>query len=544
MPDENPEHTKEEIIKGSSNYLRGDIKEELSKDTSHFKEETTKVLKFHGIYQQDNRDTRMQRVSQKIDKEYMFMIRTKLPGGQLTGEQYLGLNSICDKYSNQTLRITTRQTIQFHGVIKGDLNKTLNEINQSLVITYGSCGDTVRNVTACPVCDIDPDCSINLNKLAQEISNHFLPKSRAYYEIWIDGEKNTGIEQEPLYGKTYLPRKFKIGLALPHDNCVDVFIQDVGVVGICHDKSLWGFNILVGGGLGYTHKKPETFPRLGSELCFVTPERLIKTLEKIVTIHRDYGGRVNRKHARLKYLIEDKGINWFRTKLESRTGSKLEPFKKIQNYNVYDHLGWHNQKSDLWYLGLFIENGKICDSDKRKIKTGLKEIVEKFSPDIRLTPQQNIILANIKEEHKDEINKIIEKYKIYTVENVSNLRRNSMACPALPTCGLALAEAERALPSIIDELEKLGYGEEMLSLRMSGCPNSCSRTPMAELGIIGISTNRYNIHAGGNFEGTRLNKICKENILGKSVVSEIARLLETYREKRNPNERFGDFYQD
>ena len=533
MPEENL--TKEEQIKEKSNYLRGTIKEELAKNTTHFNETDAKLLKFHGIYSQDNRDTRQERIANKLEKEYSFMIRTKLPAGELTSKQYLSLNEICDKYTNKTLRITTRQTIQFHGVIKRDLHKTLNEINKKLISTYGACGDVVRNIMACPVCDIDPEYSVNLAKIAKEISDHLLPNTRAYYEVWINDEKvNLPLNpqssilnpnEEPFYGKTYLPRKFKIGLALPHDNCIDVFTQDIGLVGICHGKSLQGFNLLIGGGLGHHHNKPETYPRLASELGFVTPDKLIDTIEKIVIIQRDYGNRTNRKHARMKYLIDDRGLDWFKAELEKRTGFKLEPLKKITEYKMCDHLGWHRQNNGLWYLGLFIENGRILDNDKRQIKTGLREIVEKFNPGIRLTPHQNIILTNIKEENKKKIDEILGKYKNYTEETVSKLRRNSMACPALPTCGLALAEAERALPGVIDELEKLGFGDERVSIRMSGCPNSCSRPPVAEIGIIGMSANKYNIYTGGDFEGTRLNKIYKENVAGENIAEEIALIL-------------------
>ena len=554
--------TKEEIIKENSNYLRGTIKEELAKNTSRFEETycNTSLLKFHGIYQQDNRDTRQERTQKGLEKEYSFMIRTKLPGGQLTPRQYLDLDAICNQYSNKTLRITTRQTIQFHGVIKGNLQKTLNEINKSLIVTYGACGDVVRNVLACPVCDVDPKYFINLNELARKISDHLLPKTRAYYEIWIDGEKveNEGTnrrwgdeekeEDEPIYGKTYLPRKFKIGLTLSDDNCVDIFSHDIGIIAIVKedDKKIIGFNLLVGGGLGHHHNKPETYPRLASELGFVSPDKLMDTIEQIVTIQRDFGDRANRRHARMKYLIDDKGLDWFRTELEKRVGTYhgkplLEAFKKIDSYKVHDHLGWHKQNNGLWYLGLFVENGRIVDTDKRKIKTGLKEIIEKFGSDIRLTPQQNIVLVNIKEEDKNKIDEIVARYNLYTEKNISSLRRNSMACPALPTCGLALAEAERALPQIIDELEKLGFNNEILSLRMSGCPNSCSRPPLSELGIIGMSANKYNVYVGGSFEGTRLNKLYKENISGEHMVSEVTKLFKAFRTNQLRNERFGDF---
>ena len=544
--DQNQKPTKDELIKENSNYLRGTIKEDLVKNTTHFEETNVKLLKFHGIYQQDNRDTRQDRNAKSLEKEYSFMIRTKLPGGQLTSNQYLKLNEISEKYSNKTLRITTRQTIQFHGVIKGDLHKTLNEINKNLITTYGACGDVVRNVLACPVCDIDPDYSIDLLSLAKEISNHLLPNTRSYYEVWVDEDKidlrdKNDKEEEPIYGKTYLPRKFKIGLSLPHDNCIDVFTQDLGIVAIINKNTISGFNILIGGGLGHTHNKPETYPRLASELCFITQDKLINLLEQIVLIQKDYGKRTNRKHARLKYLIDDKGIAWFQEELEKRTGYKLDKCIPVNDYKANDHIGWHKQNNNLWYLGLFIENGRIKDSEKRKIKTGLKEIIKEFNPDIRLTPQQNIVLVNIKEEDKFKIDKKLKEYNLFTIDTVSSLRRNSLACPALPTCGLALAEAERALPNIIDELEKLGFSKEVLTIRMSGCPNSCSRPPVSELGIIGTSTNKYNLYVGGDFEGTRLNKLFKENISGENLSNEIASIFNVYRNNHNINENFGDF---
>lgn len=544
MPDEKTEkRSKDELIKEKSNFLRGSIKSELSEDTSRFTLDSSKLLKFHGVYEQDNRDSRHERAEKNLEKEYMFMIRTKLPGGQLTAKQYLELNLICDKYSNKTLRITTRQTIQFHGIIKKDLHKTLNEINKNLITTYGGCGDVVRNVMACPVCDIDPNYSIDLNGLSREISNHLLPNTKAYYEIWVNDEKINVAEneEEPLYGKTYLPRKFKIGLSLPSDNCIDLFTQDIGVVGICHGQSLQGFNLMIGGGLGHHHNKPETYPRLATGLGFITPDKLIETLEKIVTIQRDFGGRENRKHARMKYLIDDRGMDWFKDELEKRLGFKLKPLVAISEYKTCDHIGWSKQSNGKWYLGLFIENGRICDQGERKIKSGLKEIVEKFKPDIRLTPQQNIILVNIKEEDKNKINELVEKHKIYTKETVSNIRRNSMACVSMPTCGLALAEAERVLPDIMSQLEEMGFGNEEISIRMSGCPNSCSRPPVAELGIIGMSADKYNVYIGGDFNGTRLNKKYKENISVANIASEIGKLLSEYQGKCKSGEEFGDF---
>ena len=539
--------TKEEIIKENSNYLHGNVKDELLKKTSSFNSDNAKILKFHGIYQQDNRDSRQERAEKKLEKEFSFMIRTKLPGGQLTPEQYLGLDEISNKYANKTLRITTRQTIQFHGVIKGNLHKTLNEINKNLVNTYGACGDVVRNVMSCPVCDIDSNHPINLGAIAKEISDYFLPRTRAYYEIWVNEEKielDNNDDVEPLYGKFYLPRKFKIGIALPDDNCIDVFTQDVGLVSVLSNdgKGILGYNILVGGGLGHTHNKPETYPRLASELGFIEPEYLIKTIEGIVLIQRDYGSRTDRRHARMKYLIDDKGLEWFKSELAIRTKIKLKPSKPGVKYTFHDHLGWNKQKDGNWYVGIFIENGRIFDSGNILIKTGLKEIIKTYKTNVRATPNQNIILTNIKEADKNQIDKLLDKYGFYRVsKNLSSLRRFSMACPALPTCGLALAEAERTLPSIINELERLGYGDDALSIRMSGCPNSCSRPPVAELGIIGMSADRYNIYVGGSLEGTRLNKLYMEGVTGKNLALEISRLFNTYRGNYKGDEKFGDF---
>jgi sulfite reductase (ferredoxin) len=537
MPDEK-KLTKEEIVKTNSNHLRGTIKEELSKNTTHFEETDNKLLKFHGIYQQDDRDKRPELTASGKERAFSFMIRTKLPGGELTSSQYLGLNEICEKYTNKTLRVTTRQTIQFHGIIKGNLKATLKEINQNLINTYGACGDVVRNIMAPPVSDIDSEYSIDLCKLARDLSEHLVPNTRSYYEVWIDEEKIDlgGKDEEPLYGKTYLPRKFKIGITYPWDNSIDLFTQDVGIVVV-----EGGFNILIGGGLGHHHNKPETYPRLASEFCFVKSENLTKVVESIVLVQRDFGGRENRKHARMKYLVDDNGLDWFKSEVEKRTGFKLDPVKEIKEYKSRDYLGWHKQKNGNWYIGLFVENGRIYDGADKQIKSGLKQITEKFNVGVRLTPQQNVILTNIKEEDKSKIDEIIKKSSISTENTVSALRRNSMACVSLPTCGLALAEAERYLPKVITELEKLGYGEEATTIRMSGCPNSCSRPPVAEVGIIGLSANKYNIYVGGDFDGERLNKVYLEGVGSNGLVTEIEKLFKIYRTKRNSNERFGDF---
>ncbi|MBI1858780.1 MAG: NADPH-dependent assimilatory sulfite reductase hemoprotein subunit [Candidatus Melainabacteria bacterium] len=537
--------TKDESIKEKSNYLRGSIKEELSQNTAKFNPEDSKLLKFHGVYEQDNRDSRQERIAKKQEKEYIFMIRTKLPGGMLTSDQYIELDDISNTYTNKTLRITTRQTIQFHGIIKGNLHKTLNEINKKLITTYGGCGDVVRNVMAPPIADIDPSYPCDLIKIATEISNYFLPKSKAYFEIWVDDEKvDLASEAEPIYGKTYLPRKFKIAIGTEDDNSVDLFTQDVGLIAIVKSGKLTGFDVLVGGGLGHNHNKPETYPRLASMLGFVKLENLITILETIVTTQRDFGGRENRKHARMKYLIDDNGLEWFKKEVEKRSKIKLEKKVSNGNFKIKDYLGWHKQKDGNWYLGIFIENGRISDQSKRKTKSGLREIITRFKSNVRFTPQQNIILTDIKEDDKANIDKLLEKYNFFMPsKNLSNLRRNSMACVALPTCGLALAESERALPGILDKLEEMGHGDIEVSLRMSGCPNSCSRPPVSEIGIIGTSANKYNLYLGGAFEGNRLNIKIKDNVEGETLAIEIGNIIDKYKKERKANEKLGDFYQ-
>lgn len=542
--------TKEEELKEKSNFLRGNIKEDLKTSTTFFNEDNNKLLKFHGIYQQDNRDLRQKLAEEKKEKAYSCMIRTKLPGGKLTAKQYLALDELSEKFANKTLRITTRQTLQFHGIIKSNLRETVNEINKNLITTYGACGDVVRNVMASPVCDIDPDYNLDLGKIAEEISNYFLPSSEAYFEIWVKDEngeetKITKEECESIYGKTYLPRKFKIGIMLPEDNCVDIFTQDLGLIVIQNKntKEIEGYNILIGGGLGHSHNKPETYPRLSSELCYISKDKLIEVCEKIVSIQRDFGGRENRKHARLKYLIDDKGLSWFKDELEKRLGGKVENIKPVEKYLYKDHLGWNKQTNDKWYLGIFIESGRILDKENKRLKTGLKKIIQEFNPEIRFTPQQNIILCNIEEENKPEINLLLEEYGFYIKEkNLSLLRKNSIACVSLPTCGLAIAEAERFLPKIIDKLESFGYGNEDISIRISGCPNSCSRAPASEIGIIGMSANKYYLYVGGDYHGTRLNKKIKEGIKGEDLAKEIAELIKEYKTNKKGNERFGDYF--
>lgn len=536
--------SKVEIAKENSNGLRGTILEELDSNSDHFSTENTHILKFHGIYQQDDRDLRQELKKEGKDKKYIFMVRTKNPGGgELSPEQWEVLNKITDLYGNGTLRITTREDIQFHGVGKEELEGTIRLLNSELISTYGACGDGNRNTLACPVSNIRKGSLFDGQKWARLISKHLSFKSKAYYEIWFNGEPITKEEDETetLYGKTYLPRKFKIGIGLPDDNCVDVHTHDIGIIPLLHG-GLKGLNVLVGGGMGSTHRKVKTFPRLADPLARVSPENLIDVLTRIVEIQRDHGDRSDRNHARMKYVVEEWGVERFKEELERRLGYRLLPPEPIELRHTESHLGWHEQDTPgLWYVGIFVENGRLKDTEQSQIKTGLREIVRCLRPGVRLTPSQDIVLANISEEKIKDIESALRDYGIKTEKEITSLRKNSIACPALPTCGLALAEAERFLPYLIDELEERGYGDEEIKIRMSGCPNACSRPPVAEVGIMGVSPKKYNLYVGGSFESTRLNRLYEELIDAGELADRIAKLIDIYHLNKRPGERFGDF---
>ena len=536
--------SKVEIAKENSNGLRGTIREELDSNSDHFSTENTHILKFHGIYQQDDRDLRQELKKEGKDKKYIFMVRTKNPGGgELSPEQWEVLNKITDLYGNGTLRITTREDIQFHGVGKEELEGTIRLLNSELISTYGACGDGNRNTVACPVSNIRKRSLFDGQKWAQLISKHLSFKSKAYYEIWLDGELITKEEDETetLYGKTYLPRKFKIGIGLPDDNCVDVHTHDIGIIPLLNG-GFKGFNVLVGGGLGSTHRKVKTFPRLADPIVQVSPENLIDVVTRIVEIQRDHGDRSDRSHARMKHVVEEWGVERFKEELESRLGYRLLTPEPIELRYTESHLGWHEQDTPgLWYVGIFVENGRLKDTEQSQIKTGLREIIRRFRPGVRLTPSQDIVLATIPEEKIKDIESALSDYGIKSEKEITSLRKNSIACPALPTCGLALAEAERFLPYLIDELEERGYGDEEIKIRMSGCPNACSRPPVAEIGIMGVSPKKYNLYVGGSFEGTRLNRLYEELVDVGELADRIAELIDIYHLDKRPGERFGNF---
>jgi sulfite reductase (ferredoxin) len=455
------------------------------------------------------------------------------------------LSDVATRYANDSLRITTRQDIQLHGTLKHHLQATLRAMNAQLVTTLGGCGDVVRNFMACPAPLADRTRS-RIQELARSLSDALLPRSPAYHEIWLDGEDVTPQPvPEPLYGATYLPRKFKCGFAFPGDNCIDVYTQDIGLVPVLEADAVAGFVVLAGGGLGMTHGKTQTFPRLADPITFVEPDRLLPTVEEIVRIQRDYGDRKNRKHARMKYLIEDWGVPRFRAELERRLGQSLAPARPLEWRGEPDHLGWHRQADGRLFLGVWVENGRIRDDAAIGRKTAFRTLLETFAFGVRLTPQQNILFTGIADHERSVVEAILEHFGIVPVERLSNALRYSMACPAMPTCGLAVSEAERALPTVIRELEAelaaLGLAEETLSIRMSGCPNGCSRPFIGDIGFVGRTLGKYQIYVGGDTAGTRLNAPYADLVPVGQLTATVRPLLVLYRSRRLPGEGFGDF---
>jgi sulfite reductase (ferredoxin) len=541
-----PSLSKVEGIKARSTYLRGNIAAELAEPSSRFDDADGQLLKFHGVYQQEDRDKRKSRRAEGHEKAYMFMVRSKIPGGALTPDQYLVEDSLSDRYGNGTLRITTRQGIQHHSVLKGDLKPHIAAINEALLTTLAACGDVARNFMACPA-PIHDRGHAAVQEVARQLADHLAPHTGAYHEIWVDGEKVEDSTQtvEPIYGPTYLPRKFKVGIAFPEDNCVDVYTQDIGLVPHLEGEHLEGFTVLVGGGMGMTHGKSDTFPRLADPVAFVTPEQVVPVVETIVGIQRDHGNRQDRKHARMKYLVHTWGVPHFRAELESRLGAALQDPRPICWHDVQDHLGWHEQGDGRLFVGVFIENGRIADTPHARVRTGLRTVIERFRPGVRLTPQQNILLIDIDPADRGTIQVLLDEHGIIPERALGGALRHSMACPAMPTCGLALAEAERALPAVVRQvqadLDALGFRDEPLSIRMTGCPNGCARPYMGDIGIVGRTKDRYNLYLGGDWQNTRLNTLYAEMVPVDQLAPTLRPLLHLWIAQRAPGEPFGDF---
>jgi sulfite reductase (ferredoxin) len=536
-----------ELLKEGSNHLRGTIKETLEGDASHFSEDEYQLLKFHGIYQQDDRDMRVIARKEGRDKEWIMMIRAKIPGGNLTAEQYLGFDDIAERYADGTLRATTRQCFQLHRIHKGELKQTMQSINDMMITTLGACGDVERNLMACPAPD-HSGAATEVQRWAQELSDRTLPATRAYHEIWLDHEKILSTQQpeiEPLYGDVYMPRKFKTGIAIDGDNCIDVYSQDVGIVAHIDDGKLAGFTFLVGGGMGMTHTDKNTRPRVGDPICFVEPDQMVDTFLSILKIQRDNGNRASRRQARLKYLVANVGVDKFKREMERYAGHRLAPPRELHWHGTGDHLGWHEQHDGNWYLGVWVENGRIKDNDEIQQRTAFRELCEQFHPGIRITAQQNVLFTNITADQRADVEQLLKRYHVPMVGEVSNALRFSMACPATPTCGLALAESERALPNVVRQIEavlsEVGLGDERLSIRMTGCPNGCARPFLGDIGFVGRTPGKYQIYLGGDFEGTHLNRLYMDLAPVAQIPELLRPVFRAFRDERQPNEAFGDF---
>ncbi|MGC6565494.1 MAG: NADPH-dependent assimilatory sulfite reductase hemoprotein subunit [Akkermansiaceae bacterium] len=539
--------SKNEYIKTDSNYLRGTIAEGLADEsTGAVSANDEQLLKFHGTYQQDDRDVRIERKRAGLEKAFSFMIRVRVPGGVSTTEQWLEVDRMASAYGNENFKLTTRQAYQLHGIIKSNLKQTIKEINDCAMDTIAACGDVNRNV----MCNPNPALSSvhrEALEVAQGISDHLTPQTGAYHEIWLDGEKLESSEEEvePIYGKTYLPRKFKIGMAIPPSNDVDIFSQCLGFIAIQEEGKLVGFNVTVGGGMGMHHNQEKTFPRIADVLGYIPKEKAVEVAEEVVKIQRDFGDRTERKHARMKYTIDDRGIDWFKEEIEGRLGYGIDSAREVSFDSNADSYGWTETEDGKSQLTIYVENGRVVDKDGYNLRTGLREIAKVHKGDMRLTSNQNIIVAGVAPEDKATIDALMEEHGIAAKQNRSAMRLNSMACVALPTCGLSLAESERYLPDLITEIEEIldevGLSQDAITVRMTGCPNGCARPYIAEIAFVGRAPGKYNIHLGGGFIGDRIGGIWQRSVKADEIAGLLRPVLERYAKERNEGEKFGDF---
>ncbi|MFU0505895.1 NADPH-dependent assimilatory sulfite reductase hemoprotein subunit [Pseudaminobacter sp. NGMCC 1.201702] len=536
----------DETMKANSDQLRGTIaKGLLDEITSAVPGDDIKLMKFHGVYQQDDRDIRDERRRQKLEPAYTFMARVRLPGGVLTPAQWLKLDELGRAYGGETLRLTTRQTFQFHRVLKRNLRPLMRGLHEVLLDTRAACGDDSRGV----MCSVNPQLSAlhaQVSALAKQASDHAIPKTGAYQEIWYGEERKsvTGAE-EPLYGRTYMPRKFKIGFVIPPINDIDVYAQDLGFIAIIAEGKLQGFNVAIGGGMGRTDQAPHTYPRLADVIGFIGVEHVLATVDAVMMVQRDYGDRVDRGRARFKYTIDDKGLDWIKTEIEARLGFALQPARAYEFTSNGDQLGWTRGEDGREHCTLFIENGRVINRDDWPIMDGLREIARVHEGTFRVTPNQNLVIADIAPAARAGIEKLIKQFGLGRLHSGSGLRLNSMACVALPTCGLAMAESERYLPSLVGKIEAIlaahGLAEEPITIRMTGCPNGCSRPYIAEIGLTGRAPGKYNLYLGGGFHGQRLNKMVLENVAEPAILELLEQVIARFAAERLPNERFGDF---
>ena len=547
--------SKNEIIKENSRLLRGGIADGLSHvETGAIAEDDTQLLKFHGSYMQDDRDVRGERAKKKLEKAFSFMIRLRLPGGHVTPDQWLKLDDIAGTYANGTLRLTTRATFQYHGVIKSNLRRTMQAINAACIDTIAACGDVNRNVMSASHPFLSK-AHKEAETLAKAVSAHLLPRTGAYHEIWLDDEKviETGgtakEESEPIYGTHYLPRKFKAVVAVPPDNDVDIYAHDLGYIAIVEKGEVVGWNVSVGGGMGMTHGETDTFPRTADMLGFCTPEQAVDVGEKVVTVQRDWGNRAVRKNARLKYTLERVGVEAFRAEVEKRLGYTLGPPRAFAFTSTGDPIGWRQTldgkaADKKWHLTLYVENGRVKDTATMKLRSAIRRIAEAGDVDFVVTSNQNLVIANVTAKNKPKIEAVLEKHGV-AIATSSGLRRNAMACVALPTCGLALAESERFLPDLVtkleDTLDEAGLREEDIVVRMTGCPNGCARPYLAEIGFVGRAPGLYNLYLGAAFDGTRLSKLYAQDVNEEQILKLLSPLIRRYAKERDAGEHFGDF---
>lgn len=546
-----------EGIKAESRWLRGTIAEEMADpNVDHLSETNKQLIKFHGSYQQEDRDARKKRDKAAAGKAYMFMVRLKLPGGKLTADQYLAMDDITGKYANGTLRLTTRQSIQFHGILKQNMKSLIGGINDVLVSTLGACGDVNRNVISCPAPLNDP-VRKQMQELADAIAAHLAPRAgaRSYHEVWLNGEKYDSVPAaehenpeayEPIYGKVYLPRKFKVALALPEDNCTDILAQCLGFLAIRENGKPVGYNVYAGGGQGQTNGNPETFPHLAQAVCFVEPDEVVRAAEGICKLFRDHGNRANRKRARLKYVMHDWGVEKFREVFARDYFGKAVQMPKDAPITGLDlHHGWQPQGEGKWFLGLSVENGRVKDEGTLRFRSGLREIVSKVRCNVRISTQQDVLLCDIATADRPAVDSLLSEYGIPRPESLGLVQKWSMACPAIPTCGLAITEAERALPKVTEQvaavLAELGLSQEVISVRMTGCPNGCARPYQSEVGLVGRGGTKYTMYIGGDTFGRRLNTELQDSVPIEQVVPKLKAIFTAFKAERTANEPFGDY---
>lgn len=538
-----------EQIKEESNYLRGTLADDLASPSDHFDESGKQLLKFHGIYQQDDRDARKERKKQNLGPAYIFMVRTKLPGGKISAEQWLVHDELCEKYGNGTFRLTSRQAIQFHGIVKGNLAAQMRELNEALISTLAACGDVERNIMCCPAPVRNDPVHDELQKLTDRLAEHLAPRTPAYHEIWIDGKTEVsqynGEVIEPIYGRHYLPRKFKTAVALPEDNCIDVLTNDLGLIVKHSGGRIEGFHVFAGGGMGMTHGMEKTYPRLATPVCFATPDEVVDVATAIVKVQRDYGNREDRRTARLKYTIDRLGQERFRELVAEYCGKSLAPPTGESVWGYENHLGWHEQGDGKMYVGVHVTAGRIADTPGSPIRSTLRELVRKYRPQARLTGQQNVLFCDLDPSVQADVEALLETAGLSTRRPLTTLYLESLACVAMPTCGLALAESERVLPDVLSmvqgELARLGMDDEDVVLRMTGCPNGCARPFNCDIGIVGRSPGKYVVYVGGNKLGDALAFPLQDLVPIDQIPAVLRGPLLCFKQERRDGERFGDF---